>query len=107
MFVVTLQTMSMVKLLYKQVVLIQEMAQNVVLPGILVEGVTTRKKGHKVKISEEFPESAHLRSISPNAELPGKDARRKLLETRISEQGENINTLKQVTVGKCDGISVF
>ena len=74
-----------------------EKAQPVVLPSILVDGMT-RKKGHKVKISEEAGLDAlhHMRSASPNAGPQERDAKRKMLESQISEQGENINTLKQV-----------
>ena len=75
-------------------------AQSVVLPSILVDGMTRKKsQQHKVKINEDalFDGGGlqQLRSVSPAAEAH-RDARRKMLESQISEQGENINTLKQV-----------
>ena len=75
-------------------------AQSVVLPSILVDGVSRKKGQHKVKINEDalFDGGGlqQLRSVSPAAGTQERDARRKMLESQISEQGENINTLKQV-----------
>ena len=57
-------------------------------------------KQTKVKIREDALLDGgglqQLRSVSPAA--GEKDARRKMLESQISEQGENINTLKQLGV---------
>ena len=79
---------------------IEEQPQPVTLPSILVEGIP-RRKGHKVTISDDPSLSSHpqIRSMSPPDGPKERDTRRKLLESQISEQGENLNTLKQV----CDG----
>ena len=79
---------------------IEEQPQPVTLPSILVEGIP-RRKGHKVTISDDPGLNSHpqIRSMSPPDGPKERDTRRKLLESQISEQGENLNTLKQVRVG--------